>query len=71
MSYQDEFSLVPGIASIRAATTSSGGASGFAMVGQQQWEAICQQIKARRDEADRRQREIAALTRMLLDDDAQ
>ena len=69
MSYEDEFPLVPGVASVRSSTTPSGGASGFAVVGQQQWDVICREIEARRAEAHRRQREIGMLTRMMLDDE--
>jgi len=70
MSYEDEFPLVPGVASVRTSTAPSSGASGFAVVGQQQWDVICRDIEARRVEAHRRQREIATLTGMLLDDES-
>jgi hypothetical protein len=65
MSDADDFPLVSGLSSVLGATATNFGPCGFAITGQQQWDAICQQADRLRADDRGRRRDIAALERML------
>jgi hypothetical protein len=69
MSDTDDFPLVSGLSSVLGATATSLGPSGFAITGQQQWAAICQQAERLRADDKGRRHDIAVLERMLLGSD--